>query len=92
VTDLRLRTRRQWRGTQTEVIDVAPDTLAAVAFTVVAVTLAEPLRRAFDKHLDEHGCGTGDPADPRYVSGFIHCPAARELWDLLPDGDRIMLA
>jgi len=93
MSDLRLRrTGAGWRGYMTEVIDVAPDTLAAAGYTVVAVTLAEPLRRALDRHLDEHGCGTGDHTDPRYVGGFLNCPAAKELWDLLPDGDRIVLA
>lgn len=76
----------------TEVVDAEPDTLAHVGYSIVAATLAEPLRRALDVHLDEHGCGTGDAHDPRYVGGFIHCPEASALWDLLPDCDRIALA
>ena len=53
----------------------------------VAVMLAEPLRKAFDAHLDEHRCG-----DPYVGIGFAHCREAMELWDLLPDGDRIVIA
>lgn len=86
MSDLRLRQRRAWwGGTQTEVIDVAPDTLAVVAYTVIAATLAEPLRRALDRHLAGHGCGSRPP-------GFGYCPEATRLWDLLPDGDRILIA
>lgn len=93
MSDLRLRRiGDSWRGYATEVTDAAPDTMASVCFTIVAVTLAEPLRRALDAHLDEHGCGTGDVHDPAYCSGFIHCPGAKLLWDLLPDGDKIMWA
>jgi hypothetical protein len=66
--------------------------MARVCYTVVAATLAEPLRRALDAHLDEHGCGTGDTADPNYVSGFLNCPDAKKLWDMLPAGDRIVIA
>ena len=91
MTDLGLLRHREWWGTQTEVLDIDPDTLAQVAFSIVAMTLAEPLRRAFHAHLDEHGCGTGDTASPRYVGGFIHCSRARELWDMLPGGDRIVI-
>jgi hypothetical protein len=91
MTDLRLRRSREWWGSRTEVIDADPDTLACVGFTVVAVTLAEPLRRALDAHLDEHGCGTGDIADDRYVGGFFHCSEAKRLWDMLPAGDRICI-
>jgi hypothetical protein len=67
-----------------------PATLAHVGYTIVAVTLAERLRKAFDGHLAEHGCATGDPQDPSYAGGFIHCPEAARLWGLLPDGDRIV--
>lgn len=58
----------------------------------VAMLLAQPLRDALDRHLNEHGCGTGDTTDPRYVGGFFHCPEAKRLWDLMPAGDRIVLA
>jgi hypothetical protein len=73
----------------TEVVATIGHSLASVGFTVAAVTLAEPLRKAFREHLDVHGCGTGDSGDPRYVGGCAHCPEAMRLWDLLPDGDRI---
>jgi hypothetical protein len=89
---LRLLTRREWWGDRTEVFDDDPQTLAHVGYSIVAMTLAEPLRKALDVHLDEHGCGTGDVADPRYVGGFWYCPEAKSLWDLLPDGDRIVMA
>jgi hypothetical protein len=89
---LRLRTRHEWWGDQIEVTEDEPQTLARACFTIVAATLAEPLRRALDAHLDEHGCGTGNTADPRYIGGFLHCPEAEKLWDMLPAGDRIMIA
>lgn len=54
----------------------------------LAVTLAEPLRKALDGHLDWHQCGTGDTRSPFYIGGFFNCPTARHLFELLPDGDR----
>ena len=88
---LRLRKIPGWfGGYQTEVIEDAPQTLAHVGYEIAAMTLAEPLRKALDTHLDEHGCGTGDTTDPRYVGGFWYCPEAKRLWDLLPEGDRIV--
>jgi hypothetical protein len=66
--------------------------LAEFGYEMVARLLAEPLRKALDGHLDEHNCGTGDTSSPDYVGGFTHCPEAKRLWDLLPDGDRILLA
>ena len=42
---------------------------------------------ALDKHLEEHNCGTGDLESFDYVGGFINCPAAKELWDNMPNGD-----
>lgn len=63
-------------------------TLAHSGFELVAALLAEPLRRAFHEHLAEHGC-----ADPdRGGHGFGHCPEAMRRWELLPDGDRVLLA
>ena len=58
----------------------------------VAMMLAQPLRDALTRHLDEHGCGTDDFNDPRYVSGFLHCEDAKRLWDLLPMWDRALRA
>lgn len=66
-----------------------PD-LTHVVLEYVGALLAEPLRRAFDVHLDEHGCGIGDHRDPRYVGGFLNCPEAARLWDLLPLGDAVI--
>lgn len=56
----------------------------------LAVTLAAPLRKALEDHLDEHGCGAG--SGPTYIGGFIHCPEAKRLFELLPDGDRVLIA
>ena len=63
-----------------------PATIAHTVMEVVAMTLAEPLRKALDDHLEEHR-----EAHER-MGGFIHCPEAKRLWGLLPDGDRIVLA
>ena len=93
-----LRRRPDWfGGTLTEVVSDGeccgqPATLAHVGFEIVAATLAEPLRRAFRAHLDEHGCATRDPGDPRYIGGFGHCEEAMRLWYLQPAGDRVVIA
>lgn len=51
----------------------------------LAITLAEPLRKAFDRHLAEHGCATeAMPLD--------RCPEGWALWELLPEGDCIAIA
>lgn len=55
-----------------------------------ATGMAEVINREFEAHLGEHGCGTGDRRDPRYVGGFSNCPTAMAMWDLLPDGYRIV--
>lgn len=44
--------------------------------------------KALGDHLDEHGCGTGDIHDPRYVGGWMHCPVAAALWDAIPIEER----
>jgi hypothetical protein len=49
-------------------------------------------RDAFERHLDQHQCGTGDYKSPHYIGGFIKCPEAMSLWKLLPDDDQIILA
>lgn len=74
----------------TEVMASVKHSLASVGYTVVATMLGAVLRKALNDHLDEHGCGT--PGHPNYTSGFWHCPEAKRLWDLLPEGDRIVLA
>jgi hypothetical protein len=76
----------------TEVVATDPASLAHVGFSVIAVTLGAVLRKALEEHLDEHGCGCGDIRHPSYIGGFLHCPEAKRLFDLLPDGDRILLA
>lgn len=60
------------------------------AWRSLAVTLAQPLRDAFHRHLDLHGCGAG--SGPTYIGGFSRCPEAWALYELLPDGDRICIA
>lgn len=73
-----------WGGLWVEVPAPRRDWAHGV-WEALAITLAEPLRRAFDQHLAEHGCGTeGMPLD--------QCPEAVELWHLLPDGDTIAFA
>jgi hypothetical protein len=49
-------------------------------------------RDAFERHLDQHQCGTGDHKSPHYIGGFRHCPEAMSLWELLSDDDQIILA
>jgi hypothetical protein len=81
---LRLRNRSYWYGDRIEVTEDEPRTLASVGYGIVAMTLAEPLRKAFREHLGEHGC------EEPY--GFAYCPDAVRLWDMLPAGDRIVIA
>lgn len=50
-----------------------------------------PQMVALDAHLEEHGCGTGGTRSPNYVGGFFHCPAAKALWDALPDYEQVIL-
>jgi hypothetical protein len=53
-------------------------------FTALAITLAEPLRKALTEHADR--ClPCADMARP-------YCPEGRRLYDLLPAGDRIEIA
>lgn len=77
------------RGQDTTLFDAL---FTPVGREAAAQVMAEPLRRALDRHLDEHRCGEGDFESPDYIGGFLNCPEAAELWELLPDGDRIMLA
>jgi hypothetical protein len=57
----------------------------------VAAVISEPLRRAFQDHLDVHGCGTGDHNDPRYIGGFGHCPEAMRLFGLQPEAEQVLV-
>lgn len=52
---------------------------ATGAWAALAATLAEPLRKAFRDHVDAHGC---------YLDT---CAKSLRLWDLLPEGDRVLL-
>lgn len=71
----------------------APRRHARLQFLSLAAGIfALPLMAAFDDHLDGHGCGTGDSHDPAYCGGFMHCPEAARLWDLLPDHWRVVIA
>lgn len=78
---LRLRRHLDCFGCiQTEVVEDDPQTLAQVGYSIVAMTLAEPLRKAVRAHLDEHGC-----------SGVLSCPEANRLFRLLPAADQILI-
>jgi hypothetical protein len=57
-----------------------PGDFAHGVWTAVAATLAAPLRRAFDEHLDEHGCAQR--------GGFGYCEEAMHLYRLQPQGDQ----
>jgi hypothetical protein len=57
-------------------------TIAEVSYTVVAQLLAEPLRRAFVQHLDDHGCAERH--------GFAYCDKAMRLFDLLPHAEKVI--
>lgn len=45
---------------------------------------------AFNKHLDEHGCGT--PGRPNFTLGFAYCDEAVRLFSRLPPSKQIILA
>ena len=64
-------------------------TIADCGYTVVAQLLAEPLRRAFVEHLDQHGCAT--QGHPNFVGGFSYCEEAMRLFSLLPPGDTVII-
>lgn len=68
------------------VVEVDPENFAHGVWTALAVTLAAPLRKAFDAHLDTHGCGRPGSG------GFAYCDEAMSLFRLLPAGDRIIWA
>ncbi len=65
---------------------------ATGVWDALATTLAEPLWKAFNEHTDAHQCGTGDYRSPYYIGGFANGPVAMELWELLPERSRILLA
>jgi hypothetical protein len=60
-----------------------PATLAHVGYSIVAATLAEPLRRALSTHIDEHGCAER--------GGFWGCDEAMRLFRLLPASEQILI-
>ncbi len=82
------RYRDHWGSLVTEVRsdgkddEGRPETIAHVGYTIVAITLAEPLRRAFEKHLETH----------EHPLGFGHCEEAMRLFRLLPESEQIILA
>jgi hypothetical protein len=53
-------------------------------------TETRPIDAKLETHVEEHGCGTGDINDPRYVGGFLHCQIAKTLWDALPEDKQIL--
>jgi hypothetical protein len=58
-------------------------TLAGCGYGLVAALLAEPLRRAFHQHLDEHRCWAR--------GGFAHCEEAMRLFRLLPRAEQVTI-
>jgi hypothetical protein len=86
-------------------VELDPDNWAHGIWRALAVTLAEPLRKAFHEHVETHGCGClgaypstahlcTDPSGHQEngghaFPGWNHCPVAMRLDELLPDGDRI---
>ncbi len=58
---------------------------AHAVFETVAMLMGERLRQAFSAHLDEHGCGRhGGP-------GFAYCDEAVRLFELMPEGDKVLI-
>jgi hypothetical protein len=102
VRELRVYGKHPFDGPGWTRVDMPPDAcincwrtgtdFAHGVYEALAMTLAQPLRKALDQHLDEHGCGTGDTDSPQYIGGFFHCPEAKRLFELLPDDDRILIA
>lgn len=74
--------------------------LAHPVWEAVAVMLAQPLRDAFNGHMDNHGCGCCGPRwcksthtdEGHAIHGFAHCPEAMHLFNLLPEGDTVIIA
>jgi hypothetical protein len=62
-----------------------------VLLEAVVTCCAEVISEQLMVHLDEHGCGTGDIRDPRYIGGFGNCPTAMEPFNAQPEGYRILL-
>ena len=62
-------------------VEIDAENWAHGVWTALAVTLAEPLRRAHTAHVAAHCAGD-----------WWRCPEARGLFALLPDGDQIMFA
>lgn len=84
-------------------VSLDPENFAHGVWTALATTLAEPLRKAFNDHCDEHGCGCPggkfcenpeghESTDGHQVAGVAHCVEGSRLFSLLPDGDRIIYA
>lgn len=70
-------------------VTVDPGNFAHGVWTAVAMTLAEPLRKAFADHLDEHGCSA--TSGPTAIGGFGKCPEAMRLFELQPEGDKLIV-
>lgn len=61
-------------------VRVGPGNFAYGVWTAVAMTLAEPLRKAF---RGQHGCSAR--------GGFGKCSEAMKLYELQPEGDKVIL-
>lgn len=83
-------------------VTVDPDCWARGPWQALAVTLAEPLRKAYEAHVEWHGCGCSPrhcPTPERHeangghaLPGVAYCEPAQELWRLLPEGDQVIVA
>jgi hypothetical protein len=77
--ELSLVTRRNFLGgSYIEVVSAGSQTIAETVMEIVAVTLAEPLRKA----LYEHRVGHSDK----------WCEECERLWQMMPEGDRVAIA
>jgi hypothetical protein len=65
-------------------VEVDPDNFAHGVWTALAITLAEPLRKALADHVE--ACGCGKPGG----GGIAWCATGSALWDLLPAGDQVL--
>lgn len=54
----------------------------------ITPTAAKVAEAALERHLAEHGCGTDDVHDPRYVGGMAECPDAMAIYDQIPSERR----
>lgn len=84
-------------------VTMEPGNFAHGVWAALAATLAAPLHKALNEHLDAHGCACpgGPHCDARDrheeagghpTPGFSHCREARRLFEMLPDLDKVIIA